>query len=322
VDTRWSGPRSSPERSHDWVGNVEIKLAALLVALMTTACSATPAGTTGPTATSQQHQSEPTTVEPLKALEAKYGARLGVFATNVATGRTVAYRQDERFAMLSTFKTYAAAALLKSHPLGSGYFDQVIHYTRADLVANSPDTGNRVATGMTVAELCLAAITKSDNTAGNLLLKQLGGPAEITKFARSVNDPVTRLDRWETELNSALRGDERDTTSPRAIGTSYQAFVLGDVLPEAERAQLKAWLLANTTGGARIRAGLPAGWTTGDKTGTGSFGSANDVAITWTDTGTPLVIAVLSDKQTQDATADNALIADAAKVVVEQLRSD
>jgi beta-lactamase class A len=296
-----------------------MKFIALLVTLTMAACGTTPAPSAPPPA-SQSTPAQPTTVEPLKALEVKYGARLGVLATNVATGRTLAYRQDERFPILSTFKTYAAGALLKAHPLSTGYFNQVIHFTQADLVDNAPVTSTRVATGMTVSELCEAAITKSDNTAANLLLKLLGGPAEITKFARSIKDESTRLDRWETELNTAIPGDERDTTTPKSIAGAYRALVLEDALPEPERAQLKSWLLANTTGGGRIRAGLPAGWTTADKTGGGSYGSLNDVAITWTDTGTPLVIAVLSGKSTKDAKGDAALLADTAKAVVEQLR--
>lgn len=253
-------------------------------------------------------------------LEQQYGSRLGLSAVNTATGRRIGHREHERFALCSTFKTYAAGGLLKAHPLSSGYFDELIHYTRADLVEYSPVTETRVDTGMTVSELCHAAITRSDNTAGNLLLKLQGGPSAIAPFARSIGDTATRLDRWETELNSALRGDERDTTTPAAISTGYGALVVGNALPAAETEQLKAWLVANTTGGERIRAGLPPEWITGDKTGTGDYGTNNNVAITWTDKNEPLVIAALSDKTTPDAEPDNALIADAAKIVADALR--
>lgn len=294
-------------------------LAALLAVPITGACGSP---SPGPAAT------EPTTprpadvprIAPLKDLESRYNARLGVSAANVATGRSLSHRQDERFAMLSTFKTYAAAALLRSPPLGSGFFSQLIHFSQADIVENSPVTSTRVATGMTVFELCEAAITKSDNTAGNQLLKLLGGPDAVTRFARSIGDSATRLDRWEPQLNSALRGDERDTTTPAAIGSGYRSLLLGDVLQAPEREQLKTWLIANTTGGSRIRAGLPQGWVTADKTGSGQFGSLNDVAITWTDSGEPIVISVLSDKSVPDAKGDNALLADTAKIVVEALR--
>lgn len=257
---------------------------------------------------------------PLRELERRHGVRLGLHAVNVETGRTLAHREDERFALLSTFKTLAAAALLHEHPLASGYFETVITYTQADLVANSPVTSTRVATGMTVAELCEAAITRSDNTAGNLLLKELGGPEGLTRFLRSTGDTESRLDRWETELNTAIPGDVRDTTTPRAIANSYRELVLGDTLGKPERERLKAWLLANTTGDARIRAGLPEGWTTADKTGTGDYGSANDVAITWTEDGTPIVLSVMTTKPAQDAEVDQTVLAEAARTVAEALR--
>ena len=263
---------------------------------------------------------------PLLELERRYGARLGVFAANTGTGRTIRHRQDERFAMCSVFKTYLVAALLRSHPLGSGYFGQRVPFTRADLVLNSPVTGSRVEdgtaqAGMTVAELCEATITCSDNTAANLLLRLLGGPGEVTSFARSIGDPATRLDRWEPELNTAVPGDPRDTTTPAAIAAGYRALVLGDALPGPERQQLAAWLIANTTGGTRLRAGLPPEWAVGDKTGAGKFGTLNDVAIAWPPDGEPWVIAVLSDRPAESASGDDALLAEAARAVVTALRA-
>lgn len=254
-------------------------------------------------------------------LERQHGARLGMFSVNAKTGEELSNRADERFAMASTFKTYAAAALLKAHPLTTGYFTQTIRFAQADIVPNSPVTGGRVATGMTVAELCEAAITKSDNTASNVLLKLLGGPAAITRFAREIGDNESRLDRWEPELNSAVPGDERDTTTPRGVAAGYRALVIGDALPAPERDQLKAWLLANATGNERIRAGVPKTWKTADKTGTASYASANDVAITWTDDNTPIVIAILTTNPAKDAKIDNALLANAAKHAATELGS-
>lgn len=253
-------------------------------------------------------------------LERRFGARLGVYAADVLSGTSLSYRQDERFAMLSTFKVYAVAAALEAHPLSSGYFEREIRFTEADIVENSPVTMTRVGSGMTVAELSEAAITRSDNTAGNLILKLLGGPSAVTEFARSIGDKATRLDRWEPELNSALRGDKRDTTTPASIGNGYRTLVLGDVLAAPERAQLKTWLLHNATGDTRIRAGLPKGWTTGDKTGSGGFGTLNDVAITWSPDDRPLLISVLSDKDTAGAQGDDKLLAETAKRVIEALR--
>ncbi|WP_373863823.1 class A beta-lactamase [Nocardia pseudobrasiliensis] len=278
---------------------------------MVAGCSSTGSVPTTPAASSSDQR--------FGELERKYGARLGVFAID-SDGKRVGYRQDERFAFDSTFKTLVCGTLLREHPLATGYFEQVVHYTREDVVKYSPVTETRIDTGMSVAELCEAAITKSDNTAGNQLLKLVGGPEALTKALRTLGDSVTRSDRWETELNTSIPGDERDTTTPAAIGNDYRALLTGEALGAPERDRLKSWLVANTTGGQRIRAGVPKEWTVGDKTGTGDYGSANDVAVAWTERGTPVVISILSVKSDQQAQADNALLADAARIVVDGLR--
>ncbi|WP_373289909.1 class A beta-lactamase [Saccharopolyspora thermophila] len=290
-------------------------LGALLAAPVVAAC-----GSAGSSGSSAAAPVDPKHTQALADLERRYDARLGLYATNVHTGRTLTRRADERFAMCSTVKIYVAAALLRRNPLASGYFDKVIRYTRADLVEYSPTTEAHVDTGMTVSALCEAAITLSDNTAGNLLLAELGGPAAIAPFAREIGDDSSRLDRWETDLNSAIPGDERDTTTPAGIAAGYRTLVLGDALGAPEREQLTTWLLANTTGGKRLRAGLPPTWRTGDKTGTGFYGTLNDVAVTWTDTGQPIVIAALSSRSRQEDVGDEALLADAARIVAEALR--
>lgn len=292
--------------------------AAVLVPVLaaSAACDATSATTTAP----PEVVTTSVAAGPhFAALESTSGARLGVFAVDTGTGRTVTHRENERFPMASTFKALACGALLRDHPLSSGYFDQVIHYSAAELVKYSPVTERHVESGMTVAQLCDAAITVSDNTAGNQLLKLLGGPAGFTAFLRSLGDDTSRLDRWETELNSAIPGDERDTTTPAALAADYRALVVGDTLAEPERAQLTSWLVANTTGAARIRAGLPADWTVGDKTGSPAYGSALDVAVAWPPGRAPIVIAVLSTKSDPEAEADNALVAEAAEAAVAAL---
>ncbi|MBF6176312.1 class A beta-lactamase [Nocardia blacklockiae] len=254
------------------------------------------------------------------ALENTHTARLGVYAVDTSSGREVGYRRDERFGMASTFKGLACGALLHEHPLATGYFDQVVRYSRDELVEYSPITETRVDTGMTVSELCHAAITASDNTAGNQILKLLGGPPALTAFLRSLGDTITRSDRWEPDLNDVSPGEERDTTTPAALAADYRNLVLGPALADLERAQLKDWLLANTTGATRIRAGVPAGWTVADKTGGGNHGGANDVAVAWTDSGAPIVIALLSHQRAPEDKADNALLAEATKEVVTALR--
>ncbi|MCZ4603351.1 class A beta-lactamase [Streptomyces sp. Lzd4kr] len=259
------------------------------------------------------------TTDRLRELERQHGARLGVFAYNVRTRRTVTHRADELFPICSVFKTLAAAAVLRDLDRHGEVLAKRIHYTEADLVANSDKTKENLATGMTVGELADVAIRFSDNTAGNLLLRELGGPTAITRFARSLGDPVTRLDRWETELNSAEPWRVTDTTSPRAIGRTYGRLVLGDALNHRDRSLLTHWLLNNTTSVNRFRAGLPPTWTIADKTGGGFYGANNDVGVVWTEDGTPLVLAVQTTLPEQDAAYDHALIVETAKLLAETL---
>ena len=199
---------------------------------------------------------------------------------------------DERFAMCSTFKLLAAAAVLARVDAGKERLDRRVSYAKGDLVTYSPITEKHVDDGMTLAELCEAAITLSDNTAGNLLLASLGGPQGFTNYARSLGDTLTRLDRIETALNEATPGDPRDTTTPAAMLANIRALVLGDALSEPSRGQLKAWMLANKTGGGRLRAGLPGDWAVGDKTGSGEFGSTNDVGVIWPPRRAPIVVTI------------------------------
>jgi beta-lactamase class A len=241
---------------------------------------------------------------------------VGVFAHHLGTEKTVLHRADELFPMCSVFKTLAAAAVLRDLDRHGEVLYRVVHYTEADLVDGSDRTRAHLADGMTVEQLADVAIRYSDNGAGNLLLRELGGPTAITRFARSLGDRVTRLDRWETELNSAEPDRITDTTSPRAIGGLYRRLVLGDALRRPDRDRLTTWLLNNTTSAARFRAGLPATWTIADKTGSGDYGTANDVGIAWTEAGDPVVLAVLTTKPTlPDAPYDNQLVADTAELV-------
>ncbi|MGW6564440.1 class A beta-lactamase [Streptomyces sp. NPDC054975] len=262
-------------------------------------------------------------ISRLRELEQRHSARLGVFARNMRTGETAAYRADERFPMCSLFKTVAAAAVLRDLDRDGEFLAERIRYTAkyVERSGYSPCTekASHIKNGMTVAELCEATICHSDNTAGNLLLRELGGPTAITRFCRSIGDGRTRLDRWEPELNSAEPWRVTDTTTPRAIGGTYARLVLGDVLPPADREQLTGWLLANTTSEERFRAGLPADWTLADKTGGGSYGGNNDVGIAWTPDGSPILMAVLTTKQEQDAPADHPLVAGTAALLAAEL---
>ncbi|MES5821235.1 class A beta-lactamase [Streptomyces sp. RG80] len=256
----------------------------------------------------------------LRELELRHNARVGVFARNLGTGRSVRHRADELFPMCSLFKTLASAAVLRDLDRDGEFLSRRIHYTAADLPEDGSDkTREHLADGMTVAELAEVAITFSDNGAGNLLLRELGGPTAITRFARSLGDRVTRLDRWETELNSAEPWRITDTTSPYAIGRTYGRLVLGDALNRPDRELLTHWLLNNTTSGTRLRAGLPKTWTVADKTGGGSYGTNNNAGIAWTPDGTPILLAILTTQPEQSAARNDVLVADTAKALADAL---
>jgi beta-lactamase class A len=247
--------------------------------------------------------------EAITQLESKSGGRLGVCVLDTKTGRRIDHRGDERFPMCSTFKVLASAAILKSAGPKLDLLEQRIRFAQSDIVEYSPVTSKHVGDGMTLREICEAAITRSDNTAGNLLLKNIGGPEGLTRFARSLGDEVTRLDRIEPELNEAAPGDVRDTTTPNAMAANFRSLLVGEVLPPAARDQLASWLIANKTGDSRLRAGMPQGWRVGDKTGSGERGTANDVAIAWPPEHAPVIIAVYLTGATLDANGRNEIIA-------------
>jgi len=254
-------------------------------------------------------------VSSLRELERRNGGRLGVAMLDTAGGRRVAYRGDERFPMCSTFKFLAAALMLARVDRGEESLARRIVFAEGDLVPYSPATREHVgAGGMTVDAICAAAVTLSDNTAGNLMLASFGGPAGLTAFAHALGDTVTRLDRIETALNEGTPGDPRDTTSPLAMLATMQKLVAGDVLSAASRERLIGWLVANKTGDKRLRAGVPAAWRIGDKTGTGGNGSANDIAVAWPPAGDPVFITAYYTGATISDEARSAVIADAGRI--------
>lgn len=228
----------------------------------------------------------------LQRLEARAGGRLGVHILDTATGQAFGYRSDERFMLLSSFKHLAGAFVLHRVDAGLESLARRIVFSKSALVPWSPRTEEHAdGSGMTVGELCEAAITTSDNTAANLILASFGGPAALTDYLRQLGDPITRLDRSEPELNVKHAELPLDTTSPRAMVGSLQKLSLGSALSPQSRHQLQQWLLANTTGGRRLKAGLPPDWRIGDKTGSNTT-DANDVAIIWPPGRSPLLVAV------------------------------
>jgi beta-lactamase class A len=250
-------------------------------------------------------------------LEQRVGGRLGVAALDTASGARLGHRAGERFPMCSTFKMLAVGAVLGRVDRGQEHLDRFIAYGEADLLEYAPVTRAHVQDGgLPLGELCQAAVELSDNTAANLILSQLGGPAAVTAFARSLGDNVTRLDRNEPTLNTDIPGDPRDTTAPLAMLADLRALSLGGVLSPASRERLNGWLSDCKTGLTKLRAGFPAGWRVGDKTGNGVNGTSNDVAVAWAPGG-PILVACYLTGATQ---AFDTVHAEAARIVVERFR--
>ena len=261
-------------------------------------------------------------IDEIQRLECESGGRLGVCVVETATGARHAHRGDERFPMCSTFKALAAAAVLAQVDAGKEQLSRRISYDASALTSYSPVTEKHVGNGMTITELCDAAVTVSDNTAANLLLATIGGPAGLTSFARSLDDQFTRLDRNEPTLNEALPDDPRDTTTPNAMASTLQTLILGTkALSAPSREQLTAWLIRNKTGDTRLRAGFAKNWRIGDKTGTGARGTSNDIGVVWPSNTPPVVITTYLTGATVSATQQNATLASVARAVSAMLSS-
>jgi beta-lactamase class A len=253
----------------------------------------------------------PTPAPPgFAALEQRHDARLGVFAVDTGDGRTVAHRADERFAHASSFKALLVAAVLER----TDDLDRAVSYGPQDIVTFSPATRRR--TSLTLRELAAAAVQVSDNTAANLLLRELGGPAALQAALRRAGDATTRTDRLEPDLNEATPGDPRDTTTPRALATTLRTYLLDGRLDAGDRDLLEQWMRDSTTGGTLVRAGVPEGWQVADKSGSGGYGTRNDVAVVRPPGRAPIVIAVMSSRSEQAAPQVDALLADATRAVV------
>lgn len=252
----------------------------------------------------------------VRDVEARLQSRLGVSIKDLESGRTWSHRADERFPMCSTFKALAAAAVLARVDRGEDRLNRRVVFAASDVVTYSPVTKEHVGEpGMTIGEICAAAVATSDNTAGNLMLKAIGGPEGLTRFLRGIGDSVSRLDRWETDLNEGRPGDPRDTTSPAAMNATIEKLVLGKVLSAGSRDQLAAWLVGNKVGDTKVRAGLPKNWKVGDKTGGGGFGTNNDTGIIWPPGRQPIVFTILTTETKASFEDKNAGMADIARAL-------
>ena len=254
------------------------------------------------------------------AIEKRAGGRLGVAALDTQTGKRIGHRADERFAMCSTFKLLLAAVVLHKAEIGHEKLDRIISYTKADILPHAPVAeANLARGGLTVSRMAQAVVEDSDNTCANKLIASLGGSGGVTTYMRSLGDPVTRLDRKELSLNTAIAGDPRDTTTPNAMVEDLRRLTLDRALSDTSRTSLTSWLVNCRTAAARIPAGLPRGWKSGNKTGTGANGATNDVAIIWPPRRQPLLLAVYFTESKLNLAACEAVIADVARIVAKML---
>ncbi|HDR4464946.1 TPA: class A beta-lactamase [Bacillus cereus] len=301
--------------------NITIVSVVLLSCVTLIGCSNSNTPSESPKQTKQTNpiKQENTGDNSFAKLEKEYDAKLGIYALDTGTNQTVSYRSDDRFAFASTSKSLAAGVLLRQNSIEA--LDERITYTREDLSNYNPITEKHVDTGMTLKELADASVRYSDSTAHNLILKKLGGPSVFEKILREIGDTVTNSERFEPELNEVNPGETHDTSTPKAIAKTLQSFTLGTVLPSEKRELLVDWMKRNTTGDKLIRAGVPKGWEVADKTGAGSYGTRNDIAIIWPPNKKPIVLAILSNHDKKDAEYDDKLIADATKIVLNTLKA-
>lgn len=254
-----------------------------------------------------------------QALEAKAQGRLGVSIVDTATGQQWGWREDERFMMLSSFKLLASALVLHRVDQGQESLQRRMAYPHRALIPWSPITEKHAdGPGLTLGELCAATITTSDNTAGNLILESYGGPAALTAYARQLGDAVTRLDRNEPTLNRPSSDGLLDTASPHAMAQTMHKLLVGEALSTASRQQLRQWLLANTTGGKRLKAGVPASWQVGDKTGTNAT-DANDIGFLIPPQGAPWIVTAYLAGSSAEGAVKDACLADVAAWVAQQV---
>lgn len=252
-------------------------------------------------------------------LEKRIKGRIGVAAIDLETGQKWNYHENESFAMCSTFKVLLVSYVLSQVDRGKETLSRNLSYESSDILEYAPITSKNLAKGMTISELCAAAIQYSDNTAANLLLKTQGGPKGLTDYLRSIGDQKTHLDRIEPFLN--VPGPKNlDSTTPSAMTHTLSKVLFGDILSESSRKQLKDWLLGNTTGKHRLKAGLPRSWQVADKTGTCGNGSANDVGVLFTPEGSPVIVSVFIANSTQSLEEMENTIAEIGKVISTSLK--
>ncbi len=260
--------------------------------------------------------------QELAKLEKVANGRIGISAINTSNNQRIEYRANELFPFCSTSKVIAVSAILKKSEKHPNIMKQKLTYSKKDAEKSgyAPITEKHIKDGMTISELSRAAIEYSDNAAMNLIIKFLGGPKAVNSYARSIGDNQFRIDRLEPELNSAIPNDVRDTTSPLAMSQTLQKIILGDALKPKQCQQLQAWLRNNTTGDSRIRKAVPRGWIVGDKTGTGDYGTTNDIGIIWpSKCDAPIVVTIYFTQNKKDASRRDDIVASATGLIIKEL---
>lgn len=259
-------------------------------------------------------------LDTVKSVEERLGGRVGVAIYDDESGNRWEYRANERFPMSSTFKAFACGAVLAQVDAGEEDLTRIVSFGDNDLVSYSPVTKKRAGpAGMTVREICEAATAMSDNTAGNLILKSLGGPSGFTAYMRSIGDSVTQLDRWETALNESIPGDKRDTTTPVAAAASLRALIFENILSSTSKKQLTNWMLNDKVADQLIRAALPKGWRIADKSGAGGYGSRSIIAVIWPPERKPIIVAIFMTENTAQFALRNAAIAEIGAAIVKAI---
>jgi len=255
--------------------------------------------------------------ENLENLEKTFDGKIGVYAIDTNNNQIIAYRADERFPVQSTMKLISVAALFKQSDSDKNLLQEKIFYTKKDLMFWHPVTGKYVNTGMTLEALSEAAISYSDNPAVNLIIKKLGGPEAITNFAYSIGNASFNVEHYDGELNSNPN-DAQDTSTPKDMAISVQKLTLGNILTQDQRSQLVTWMRNDTVAYKRMRAGVPNGWTVADKTGSGDYGIANDIGILWSPQCKPIVLAIYTVQNKQDAKTREDIVASTTSIVLNE----
>lgn len=254
-------------------------------------------------------------------LEKTFDGKIGVYAINTNNNQIIAYRANERFPVQSTLKLIGAAALLKESNKNKNLLQERIHYTKNDLISWHPVTGQHIINGMTLEELAEAATSYSDNPAMNLIMKKFGGPKFVTDFAHSIGNKTFNVEHYEGDLNSNPQ-DKHDTSTPKDMAICVKKLTIGNVLSQSQRTQIIAWLRNNTTGYKRIRAGVPIGWAVAEKTGSGDYGIANDIGLMWSPTCKPIILAIYTVQNKQDAKGRNDIVASTTQIVFDEFEKN